>query len=303
MKKFILMRYLIIFTIMSLSALLTSCSRYNQTLAPVVYGEQITEDNKQEKYKRDGFIQVLAGDTLESIAKKYNVSLPDLIKINQIQSPFIIRPGEYLKLPENNYYIVKKGDSLTSISRCLNVNMNSIIIFNNLEQPYRLFPGQVLYFNNNLKKDNCNVEQESKVIKITEPTKSSQNIIKKMYSWPTEGKVISTFGPKDGGKINDGINILAAEGAPVRATRSGTVVYTGNEIPAYGTLVIIRHSDGWTSAYAHLSKILVSKGDIINRNNVIATVGKTGNVLSPQLHFEIRHKSKPVNPLKFLQQR
>lgn len=303
MQNFKHFRYLFFFILIIFCLFLESCSRYSKTLAPVVYGEPKKLENTQEQYEKDGYIKIFSGDTLESISKKYNVSVPDLIKINKLESPFIIQPGEYLKLPYNSFYVVKRGDTLTSISKCLNINMKSIIRTNKLTDPFKLLPGQVLYIKENYKKRDCLNIKETKIITNENNEENNKNIVKSLFSWPTDGKIVSTFGPKDGGKINDGINILAAEGNPVRAARSGTIVYAGNEIPAYGTLIIIRHTDGWTTAYAHLSKVLVNKGDIINKKNVIATVGNTGTVITPQLHFEIRYKSKPVNPLKYLSKR
>ncbi len=120
------------------------------------------------------------------------------------------------------------------------------------------------------------------------------------FQWPLQGKVISRFGAKNGGQQNDGINIAAKEGAKVYAADSGTVAYAGNELKGFGNLLLIRHTDGWITAYAHNEKLLVKKGDKVSRGQPIALVGATGNVDSPQLHFEIRRGSDPVDPLQHL---
>lgn len=116
------------------------------------------------------------------------------------------------------------------------------------------------------------------------------------FVWPVQGKVISKFGPKMNGLVNDGVNISAKEGTPIGAAADGEVVYVGNALTGYGNMAIVRHADGWMTAYAHASRIAVKKGDKVKRGAVIGYVGKSGDVSSPQLHFGVREGKKPVNP-------
>lgn len=120
------------------------------------------------------------------------------------------------------------------------------------------------------------------------------------FRWPARGRTISDFGPKPGGERNDGINIALPEGTEIKASEAGVVIYAGNEIPGYGNLVLIRHADNWVTAYAHTSQMLVAKDQTVSRGQTIALVGATGSVTSPQLHFELRRGSTPVNPLDYL---
>jgi murein DD-endopeptidase MepM/ murein hydrolase activator NlpD len=120
------------------------------------------------------------------------------------------------------------------------------------------------------------------------------------FRWPVRGRVISGFGPKTSGQQNDGINIAVPEGTEIKAAEDGVVAYAGNELKGYGNLVLIRHANGYVSAYAHASELLVKRGDSIKRGQAIARAGQTGNVTSPQLHFEIRKGSTPVDPTRFL---
>ncbi|HUL04750.1 MAG TPA: peptidoglycan DD-metalloendopeptidase family protein [Candidatus Acidoferrum sp.] len=120
------------------------------------------------------------------------------------------------------------------------------------------------------------------------------------FLWPVQGKVISNFGPKKGGLNNDGINISAPEGATVIAADNGVVAYAGNELRGFGNLLLIRHADGWVTAYAHNEKLLVKRGEKVKRGQAIAQIGSTGNVSAPQLHFELRKGTDPVDPLKYL---
>ncbi len=120
------------------------------------------------------------------------------------------------------------------------------------------------------------------------------------FIWPVRGQVIGAFGKQANGQRNDGIDIAAPAGAPVRAAASGTVAYAGNELKAYGNLVLIRHPGGWVTAYAYNSKLLVKRGDYVKQGQKIAEVGQTGIARTPQLHFELRKGATPVNPLKYL---
>jgi murein DD-endopeptidase MepM/ murein hydrolase activator NlpD len=120
------------------------------------------------------------------------------------------------------------------------------------------------------------------------------------FSWPLRGAIVSSFGSKKGGEHNDGINIAARRGAPVRAAEDGIVVYAGNELRGFGNLVLIRHADGWTTAYAHNETLLVKRGDRVRRGQVIAKAGSSGSVATPQLHFEIRRGRRAVDPAEYL---
>jgi len=120
------------------------------------------------------------------------------------------------------------------------------------------------------------------------------------FPWPVRGRVLASYGNTAGGGHNDGINIAAPRGTPVRSIDSGTVAYAGNEVKGYGNLVLIRHENGWISAYAHLDDVAVKPGDRIAAGQPFAKVGDSGGVAEPQLHFELRRGKKPVDPREFL---
>ncbi len=120
------------------------------------------------------------------------------------------------------------------------------------------------------------------------------------FRWPVRGRIISGFGKKPSGERNDGINLAVPEGTSVKAAEDGTVIYAGNELKSYGNLVLIRHTNGWVSAYAHNSKLEVKRGDQVRRGQVIALSGMTGGVTTPQVHFELRKDATPVDPLQHM---
>jgi murein DD-endopeptidase MepM/ murein hydrolase activator NlpD len=120
------------------------------------------------------------------------------------------------------------------------------------------------------------------------------------FRWPANGRVIAAYGPIPNGQQNDGINIALPENTPVKAAEDGVVAYAGNELKGYGNLVLVRHPNGYVTAYAHAKELLVKRGDQVKRGQVIARSGQTGNVTAPQLHFEIRKGATPLDPTKFL---
>ncbi|MGH6975980.1 MAG: peptidoglycan DD-metalloendopeptidase family protein, partial [Stellaceae bacterium] len=120
------------------------------------------------------------------------------------------------------------------------------------------------------------------------------------FLWPVQGKIIGRFGTTAAGTHNDGINIAAAKGTPVRAADSGVVAYAGNELRGYGNLILVKHAGGWMTAYAHNETILVKRGDVVKRGQEIAKVGATGIVSEPQLHFEIRRGTQVLDPSQYL---
>lgn len=136
--------------------------------------------------------------------------------------------------------------------------------------------------------------------KAAEPEAAETTAATGGFRWPVRGRVIAGFGPKPTGQQNDGINLAVPEGTPVKAADDGVVAYAGSELKGYGNLVLVRHANGLVTAYAHASELMVKRGDTIKRGQVIAKSGQTGNVTSPQLHFEVRKGAAPVDPMQYL---
>ena len=272
-----------------------------------------------------GAIVVDRGDNLYDIAKRFKLPLQDIVTLNNIAPPYVLQAGERLKLPAPRTYKVKYLDSLYRISRMFGVSVTELARMNNMSAPYELSGGQVLTIpskaskvkqNSYAQKQDHNDEQKQAIAprpsverhKIASPAKvkSQQKNVRpsatsaKEFSWPVQGRVISSYGPKGKGLHNDGVNILAPRGTPVAVAKSGMVVYTGNALEGFGNLVIVRHDNGWVTAYAHLDRISVARGAVVKKGQALGTIGSTGRVESPQLHFEIRRGSEALNPEKFL---
>jgi murein DD-endopeptidase MepM/ murein hydrolase activator NlpD len=120
------------------------------------------------------------------------------------------------------------------------------------------------------------------------------------FDWPVRGDTLQGFGNKPDGQRNDGVNIAATRGTPVNAAENGSVAYVGSEVRGMGNLVLISHAGGYVTAYAHLDRTSVAKGATVKKGQTIGTVGQTGGVSQPQLHFEIRQRNKPVDPATLL---
>ncbi len=284
-------------------------------------------------------VSVSRGDTLYSISRRYDVPLRDLITINGLTPPYTLSVGQIIRIPSAKYHIVAKGDTLYNISKRYNIDLTTLSRLNNLRPPYTLSIGQRLalpgsisstrnmYAENDdeiwlpsktqtvstkkssVKKTTAAVRKKVTTKKNTYAKKATKKQSYKpspvkrrtaKFGWPVRGKIISKFGTIGKGRNNDGINIKAAEGTTVRAADKGTIVYAGNELKGFGNLILIRHSGGWITAYAHNQKLLVRKGQKVVKGEKIATVGETGGVNEPQLHFEVRAGKKPVNPLSYL---
>lgn len=120
------------------------------------------------------------------------------------------------------------------------------------------------------------------------------------FLWPVDGRIMSSFGAKPGGRFNDGVNLKASAGAPVRAAGDGVVAYAGDAIPGFGNLILIKHAGGWVTAYGHAEALLVTRGTAVKAGDVIARAGATGAVNEPQVHFETRRGRTPIDPAKVI---
>jgi murein DD-endopeptidase MepM/ murein hydrolase activator NlpD len=130
---------------------------------------------------------------------------------------------------------------------------------------------------------------------VTEPPKRFAG----RFAWPLTGKILRSFGQYGSGSRNDGIDIATSLGMPVRAAADGVVAYAG-QLAGFGELILIRHGEGWLTAYGHADKVLVRRGQAVSRGDTIARAGASGNAPRPQLHFEVREGRRPVNPLRLL---
>lgn len=338
-----------------------------------------------------GVVIVRPGDNVYKLSQRYGVSPRGIIDANGLRPPYLLRPGDRLRIPGSPVHVVRSGDTVSEIAERYGVTMRSLVVANDLRPPYLIrvgerlrLPGAIaapsgsgtrvaarvpkavpersgtarapsgagnvqsrestgagsgkpwsgggqLHFpvtrtasqsgpatsasgvplprarpREIARAPTARVARPSVVsrpttvtpartISLTPPSRAGRG-----FTWPVKGRVVSGFGPREGGLHNDGINILAPAGSEVRAAENGIVVYAGNELRGFGNLLLVKHEGGYTTAYAHAQRLLVNRGDQVRRGQVIATVGQTGNVSEPQLHFEIRKGPRPIDPRREL---
>ncbi len=256
--------------------------------APPRPNEPLEQDPRRDRPA--GRVTVLPGDTLAAIARRHDVTAQALIRANALTDPNRLYAGQQLQLPgPMRTHVVRRGETVKAIADSHGLTWRAVARANNLTPPYRLHVGQQLH----LPPRAPQVDQRTARAVIPPPLATD-------FDWPLSGPVLSGFGDKGGGLRNDGINIAAAAGSPIRAAEQGEVVYAGGDLKAFGNLVLIRHADGFISAYAHASRILVDRGARVRRGEIIAHVGQTGHVAEPQLHFELRMGDKAVDPVRYL---
>ncbi len=205
------------------------------------------------------------------------------------------------------YHTVLVGDTLYSIAWRHGIDYKKLAAWNNIRPPYTIYAGQRIRlaqsqvtsetYTRKSSHKTSSAQSAKKKSKVIVKNKKVSKPIKHDWSWPTIGKVISTYSTKAGG--NKGIDIEGKVGQDVLAASAGKVVYSGNGLLGYGNLIIVKHSEQYLSAYAHNKKLFVKEGSSVKRGQKIAELGSTGTK-SPKLHFEIRQNGKPVDPLKFL---
>ena len=273
---------------------------------------------------KDGFYVVGRGDTVYGIARRHDTGVRAIIEVNALKPPYRLVVGQRLRLPTLREHMVEAGDTVYGISRRYGVDMAALVRANGVKPPYTIKVGQRLRLPGATepvrqtsastivalkagKSDPSPSSATPSKTKSARPTRSdglAQAVPPprsgKRFLWPVKGKVISGFGPKGKGLHNDGVNIAAPQGTPVVAAENGLVVYAGNELRGFGNLLLIRHADGWVTAYAHNRSLLVRRGERVKRGQVIARIGKSGSVGTPQLHFEVRRGSSAVDPIGYL---
>lgn len=253
-------------------------------------------------------VTVRDGDNIYAIAARYGVPPTSIIRDNQLGPPYAVVVGQVLTLTPPRVHVVGPEDSIYSLSQRYAVSQYQLAEANGVEAPFTLQVGQRLILPDSLDFSVLDVTPDATSVAaaaiVPTPSPASPAVRKRFvapagtgsFRWPIEGEIIAEFGPAARGVHNDGVNIAAVAGTEVRAAARGTVAFVGREIKSFGTLILVKHDGGIITAYAHLGEVLVKEGDVIDVGQKIATVGQTGKVDSPQLHFEIRRSRKPIDP-------
>ena len=312
----------------------TISNRYNVVMSDVVISNNLSapfilNSGQRLKLPAPREHRVRAGDSLYTISRLYDVSATDIARLNDMREPYVVRSGQMLRLPSaaqkpaalviqtanivrpeaiepvgrsapierevlNAPPVPSSKPSSNSTSRN-GVDVSSVL--SDMGQGGSAgvpTPARKPNVSRNARVQKASYRPKAKIPSHTPPRASSK------FLKPVNGRVISSYGSKKDGSHNDGINIRAPRGAAVKAAENGVVMYVGDEIKGSGNLILVRHADRWMTAYGHLDGVRVQRGDVIKRGDIIGTVGSSGSVDSPQLHFEIRRGTDAINPKKYL---
>ncbi|HJN22876.1 MAG TPA: M23 family metallopeptidase [Rhodospirillales bacterium] len=257
-------------------------------------------------------VYVGKGDTVYALSRRHRVAVRAIIEANRLGPPYHLRIGQLVVLPRTKRHAVERGDTLNGISRRYGVGLYVLARANGLATPYIIKVGKTLRIPGaggqaRIAQGGGQIRPRARDSKSTAPApkppiRVSEPPVRggKGFLWPVKGKLVSRFGVKQKGLHNDGINIAAPRGTAVVAAENGIVAYAGNELRGFGNLLLVKHSGGWLTAYAHNERLLVKRGEQVRKGQRIANVGSTGTVSTPQLHFELRKGQRAVNPRKHL---
>jgi murein DD-endopeptidase MepM/ murein hydrolase activator NlpD len=227
-----------------------------------------------------GAVHVVApGETLSKISRLYGKPVTEIAKANNLGASSRLNVGDRLVIPGVRSSAIKSPPAVAEAKPASSLAPETT----ETSQSASMFAPAP---------DSSPVSEAAKIAGATGALPK--------FRWPANGRVISGFGPMTNGQQNDGINIAVPENTPIKAAEDGVVAYAGNELKGYGNLVLVRHSNGYVTAYAHAKELLVKRGDQVKRGQVIARSGQSGNVNAPQLHFEVRKGASPLDPTKFL---
>jgi len=227
-------------------------------------------------------------DTVDGLSRRYGVSSQTIIDRNNLKAPYTLKPGQSLNMPGARFVQDSYGEPASQQTAAANPNAPSSVKREGLAPPPGTSQG----------------EAPRSAAPSGEPTPLAKSVSvpatpPPRMSWPVNGKIVSAYGTS-GGQKNDGIDIAAAKGTPVKAAEGGKVVYAGGEVAKMGNLLLIEHPGGYITAYGNNEELLAKKGDTVKKGQVIAKVGNSGGSANPQLHFEVRRSGKTIDPTTVL---
>jgi murein DD-endopeptidase MepM/ murein hydrolase activator NlpD len=228
---------------------------------------------------------VKPGETGIAIARAYGVEWRKLAATNHLSPPYLLEVGDRLVLPSAADVATL---SVEARARAFDLDIDDIITGGDAAAPAKHPPRAQ-------KPAPALAGNAGKDGPLPTLTGNAPQFV-----WPVSGRIISGFGPKPGGRFNDGVNLKVSVGAPVRAAADGVIAYAGDGITGFGNLVLIKHAGGYVTAYGHNQALLVARGKQVKRGDVIARAGETGAVTEPQVHFELRRDRVPLDPTRII---
>jgi murein DD-endopeptidase MepM/ murein hydrolase activator NlpD len=284
--------------------------------APVAPAVPMSPPSPELLAKYNGQYTVQPGDSLYKIARSNKVNFSELQNVNGITDPRKVKPGVVLKVPTGGAVAAVEAaapqaaapiiapvaprmtQNTTTLPTVINGNKQVASLNDKATDAVADTPGTAAPTTAPIAKP---AAVKAEKVATAAPQAATQSGDSSKLRWPVSGRVIAGFGGRPDGTHNDGVNMSVPLGTEVHAAEGGVVAYAGSELKGYGNLVLLRHDNGWVTAYAHNDELMVKRGDKVTRGQVIGKAGKTGTVDQPQVHFELRQGSKPVDPTPFME--
>ena len=245
-------------------------------------------------YPQDGYISVEGNQTIYDIANTYNILPEEIIRANNLESPYELSQGQQIYLPYPLMHKVKYNQNIYDISLIYAVSQSDIVELNALRKPYKLIPDVELKIPLNKDYSVIGLINKTKITKQSNAIPISK--INSKFLFPVNGKIIKGFGPFDNGnQHNDGINILVSTDQSIKASMSGKVAFVGSNLKSFGKMILIKHDSKFVSAYARINEFTVKEGEIVKKGQIIGTIFKNNTI-----HFQIRKSRNPVNPILYI---
>ena len=256
----------------------------------------INTSSKPSQYRTLENYKVKSGDTLSEIALARGMDLVELYSLNNLNDKYILKIGDTLKVYANSpktstlvtsIYKVKSGDTLYSIAKSHKMDLRSLMQLNNIKNAneYKLYVGASI---------------KVQTVKMISYSFNDESILpESSFIWPYRGIIVSGYGVTSDKLANRGINILGDVGDKVVASDDGIVEYVDN-VRGFGTVIILKHKNGYNTSYAHLSKANVKLGDIVSKGEYIGDIGDTGMIDRSELYFKISYQGRAIDPTKLL---
>jgi murein DD-endopeptidase MepM/ murein hydrolase activator NlpD len=236
------------------------------------------------------------GESLYDIASRYQIPILALIEQNGLEPPYALAPGRELELPPPRVHTVAPGENFEDLARRYNIDARSLALLNRMQPPYRVRAGDRLVLPAMAHDQGAPAADIADADTSQARTPAPHN---GRFAMPLDGEIVAPFGAQPGGVRIDGVEIAGREGAPIRAAADGDVVYAGSDLEAYGTLVLIRHADGYVTAYGYARRALVREGQHVRAGEPIAELGPRSDG-GPRLLFQVRQGASAVDPAPLL---
>ena len=242
------------------------------------------------KFPRDGYITVNDNQTIYEIANTFNILPQEIIRANDLKSPYELSAGQQIFLPYPLMHKVKSNQNVYDISLIYAVSQSDIVELNELKKPYKLIPDVEIKIP--MHKDYSVIGLINK-IKISKKSNTSPvSKINSKFLFPVNGKIVKNFGAFDNGnQHNDGVNILVSTDQSIKASMDGKVAFVGSNLKSFGKMILIKHDSKFVTAYAKINEFNVTEGDIVKKGQIIGKIYKNNSI-----HFQIRKSRNPVDP-------